>query len=117
MLWNITVFWVKDDEYHRTQKRHRSRRSRSPRPSHSVFSRIKHDRSRSQRQNSREKEGGVFKRLGNKGKSVSTRSDSRNQRSYSIYTGALSESEDSGGGHWNSRSKKKKSNGEEDDLS
>nr|GEV04486.1 reverse transcriptase domain-containing protein [Tanacetum cinerariifolium] len=30
---------------------------------------------------------------------------------------ALSESEDSGGGHWKSRSKKKKSYGEEDDLS
>nr|GEU33036.1 reverse transcriptase domain-containing protein [Tanacetum cinerariifolium] len=42
------------------EKRHRSRRSRSPRPS--VFSRIRHDRSRSSRQNLREKEGGVFKR-------------------------------------------------------
>ncbi|GJR76549.1 reverse transcriptase domain-containing protein [Tanacetum coccineum] len=29
---------------------------------------------------------------------------------------ALSESKDSGGGHWKSRSKKKKSSGEEDDL-
>nr|GEW03929.1 hypothetical protein [Tanacetum cinerariifolium] len=92
------------------EKRHRSRRSRSPRPSPS-------DRSRLPRQNSREKEGGVFKSLGNRGKSVSARSDSRNQRSYSRYTGALSESEDGGGGHWKSRSKKKKSNGEEDDLS
>ncbi|GJY49666.1 reverse transcriptase domain-containing protein [Tanacetum coccineum] len=43
--------------------------------------------------------------------------NSRNQRSYSRYTKALSESEDSGGGHWKSRSKKKISNGEEDDLS
>nr|GEY81068.1 reverse transcriptase domain-containing protein [Tanacetum cinerariifolium] len=33
------------------------------------------------------------------------------------YTEALSESEDSGGGHWKSRSKKKKSSEEEDDLS
>nr|GEV00292.1 reverse transcriptase domain-containing protein [Tanacetum cinerariifolium] len=48
------------------ERRHGSRRSRSPRPC--VFSRIKHDRSRSPRQNSIEKEGGVFKRLGNKGK-------------------------------------------------
>nr|GEW44113.1 reverse transcriptase domain-containing protein [Tanacetum cinerariifolium]GEZ84629.1 reverse transcriptase domain-containing protein [Tanacetum cinerariifolium] len=95
------------------EKRHRSRRSRSP----SVVSRIRRNRSRSPRQNSREKEGGMFKRLGNKGKSVSARSDSRNQRSYSRYTGALSESKDSGGGHSKSRSKKKKSNGEEDDLS
>nr|GEX66796.1 hypothetical protein [Tanacetum cinerariifolium] len=61
--------------------------------------------------NSRENEGGVFKRLGSRGKSVSARSDSRNQRSYSRYTRALSESEDSGGGHWKSRSKKKKSKG------
>nr|GEW38117.1 reverse transcriptase domain-containing protein [Tanacetum cinerariifolium] len=99
------------------QKRHRSRLSRSPRPSPSVFSRIRRDRSRSPRQNSRENEGGMFKRLGDRGKSVSTRSDSRNQRSYSRYTGALSESEDSGGRHWKSRSMKKKSNEEEDDLS
>ncbi|GJZ67840.1 hypothetical protein Tco_0631080 [Tanacetum coccineum] len=99
------------------EKRHRSRRSRSPRPSHSVFSRIRRDRSRSPKKNSREKEGGVFKRLGNKGKSVSARLYNHNQRSYSRYTEALSESEDSGGGHWKSRSKKKKSSGEEDDLS
>nr|GEW17883.1 reverse transcriptase domain-containing protein [Tanacetum cinerariifolium] len=36
---------------------------------------------------------------------------------YNRYTEALSESEDSGGGHWKSRSKKKKSSGKEDDLS
>nr|GFB47422.1 hypothetical protein [Tanacetum cinerariifolium] len=61
-------------------KRHRSRRSCSPRTS--VFSRIRRERSRSP-----------------------------------WYMEALSESEDSGGGHWKSRSKKKKSSGEEDDLS
>ncbi|GJX60292.1 reverse transcriptase domain-containing protein [Tanacetum coccineum] len=97
------------------EERHRSRRSCSPRPSPCVFSRIIRNRSRSPR--SREKEGGVFKRLGSKGKSVSGRSDSHNQRSYSRYTEVLSESKDSGGGHWKSRSKKKKSNREEDDLS
>nr|GEY22125.1 hypothetical protein [Tanacetum cinerariifolium] len=96
-------------------RRHRSRHSRSPRPS--VFLRIKRDRSRSPRQNSREKEGGVFKRLRNRGKSVSARSDSHNRHSHSRYTEALSESEDSGGGHWKSRSKKKKSSREDDDLS
>ncbi|GJV95045.1 hypothetical protein Tco_1546622 [Tanacetum coccineum] len=42
------------------EKRHRSRRSRSPRPSPSVFSRIRRERSRSPRQISI---GGVFKRL------------------------------------------------------
>nr|GEU51264.1 reverse transcriptase domain-containing protein [Tanacetum cinerariifolium] len=59
----------------------------------------------------------MFKRLGNRGKSVFAHSDSRNQRSYLRYTGALSESEDSGGRHWKSRSKKKKSNEEEDESS
>nr|GEW29450.1 reverse transcriptase domain-containing protein [Tanacetum cinerariifolium] len=99
------------------EKRHRSRRSRSPRPSPSVFSRIRRNRSRSPNQNSREKKEGVFKRLGSRGRSVSARSDSHNQRSYSRYTEALSESEDSGGGYCKSRSKKKKSSREEDDLS
>ncbi|GJU07691.1 reverse transcriptase domain-containing protein [Tanacetum coccineum] len=42
---------------------------------------------------------------------------SHNQRSYLRYTEAFSESEDSGGGHWKSRSKKKKQSREEDDLS
>nr|GEW95795.1 hypothetical protein [Tanacetum cinerariifolium] len=83
------------------EKRHRSRRSCSPRPSPSVFSRIRHERSRSLRR--RSKEGGVFKRLGNRGKSMSARSDSYNQHSHSRYTEALSDSEDSGG---NAREKK-----------
>ncbi|GJV37416.1 hypothetical protein Tco_1409893 [Tanacetum coccineum] len=99
------------------ENRHRSRCSRSPRPSPSVFSRLIRDWSRLPNQNSREKEGGVFKRLGSRGRNVSARSDSHNQRSYSRYTEALSESEDSRGGHWKSRSKKKKSSREEDDLS
>nr|GEV79333.1 reverse transcriptase domain-containing protein [Tanacetum cinerariifolium] len=69
-------------------KRHVSRRSCSPRTS--VFSRIRHERwmspirrerSRSPRQ--RAKEGGVFKRLGSRGKSVPTRSDSYNRHSHS----------------------------------
>ncbi|GJT83107.1 hypothetical protein Tco_1057449 [Tanacetum coccineum] len=79
------------------KERHRSRRPCSPRPSPSVFSRIRRNQSRSPRP--REKEGGVFKRLGSRGKSVSARSDSHNQRSYSRYTEALSESKDIGGGH------------------
>ncbi|GJT21639.1 hypothetical protein Tco_0891576 [Tanacetum coccineum] len=95
------------------EKRHRSWHSRSPRPS--VFLRIRRERSRSSRQKS--KEGGVFKRLGSRGKSVSARSESHSQHSHSRYTEALSESDDSGGGHWKSRSKKKKSCREEDDLS
>ncbi|GJY71413.1 hypothetical protein Tco_0475116 [Tanacetum coccineum] len=78
------------------EKRHRSRRSRSPRPSPSVFSRIRSDWSRLPNQNSREKEGGVFKRLGSRGRNMSASSDNHNQRFYSRYTEALSESEDSG---------------------
>ncbi|GKD40601.1 hypothetical protein Tco_1260808, partial [Tanacetum coccineum] len=89
------------------EKRYRSRRSCSPRPSPSMFSRLKRDRSRSPKP--KEKEGGVFKRLGSRGRSVSACSDS--------HTGTLSKSEDSGGGHWKSRSKKKKPSREEDDLS
>nr|GEX47099.1 hypothetical protein [Tanacetum cinerariifolium] len=77
------------------EKRHRSRRSCSPRTS--VFSRIRRERLR--------------------GKSVSARSDNYNQHPHSRYTEALSESEDIGCGHWKSRSKKKKSSGEEEDLS
>ncbi|GKC37243.1 reverse transcriptase domain-containing protein [Tanacetum coccineum] len=95
--------------------RHISRRSHSPRTSPSVFSRLRRNRLRSSR--SREKEGGVFKRLGSRGKSVSAHSDNHNQHSYSRYTEALSDSKDSGGGHWKSRSKRKKSNREEGDLS
>ncbi|GJU56267.1 reverse transcriptase domain-containing protein [Tanacetum coccineum] len=76
-------------------KRHRYRCSRSPRPSPSVFSRIRREQSRLPRQKLREKEGGVFKILGNREK----------------------KSKDSGGGHWKSRSKKKKPSREEDDLS
>ncbi|GJV52529.1 hypothetical protein Tco_1448270 [Tanacetum coccineum] len=70
------------------EKRHRSRRSRSPRTS--VFSRIRRERSRS---------------------------PSYSRNSHSKYTEDLSESEDSKGRHWKSRSKKKKSHREEDDLS
>nr|GEV93773.1 reverse transcriptase domain-containing protein [Tanacetum cinerariifolium] len=43
--------------------------------------------------------------------------DGHDQRSYSRYTEVLSESEDSEGGHWKSRSKRNKSSREEDDLS
>nr|GEW13603.1 hypothetical protein [Tanacetum cinerariifolium] len=103
-------------------KRHISKRSHSPRTS--VFSRIRPERSRSpiKRERSRSprqkaKEGGVFKMLGSRGKSVSAHSASYNQHSYSRYTEALSESEDSGGRPWKARTKKKKSSGEEDDLS
>nr|GEY94705.1 reverse transcriptase domain-containing protein [Tanacetum cinerariifolium] len=82
-------------------KRHRSRRSRSPKTI--VFSRIRRERSRSpiRRERSRSprqraKEGGVFKRLRSRGKSVFASSDSYSRHSHSRYTKALSESEDIG---------------------
>ncbi|GJZ18621.1 hypothetical protein Tco_0554744 [Tanacetum coccineum] len=71
------------------EKRHRSRRSRGPRLGPSVFSRIRRERSRSPKQKLREKEGGVFKRLGSRERSVSARSNSHNRRSYSRYTEAF----------------------------
>ncbi|GJS39021.1 hypothetical protein Tco_0564064 [Tanacetum coccineum] len=82
-----------------------------------MFSRIRYERSRSPRHKPREKEGGVFKRLGSRGKSVSACSGSHNQYSYSKYTEALLKSKDSGGEHWKSRSRKQKSSREGDDLS
>ncbi|GJS92336.1 reverse transcriptase domain-containing protein [Tanacetum coccineum] len=112
--------WYSDSRTMSTKehkKRYRSRRSLSPRPNTSVFSIIRRKRSRSPMQKLREKEGGVFKWLGNREKSVSAHLDSRNQRSYSRYTEAFSESEDNGDGHWKSRSKKKEISREEDDLS
>nr|GEV11490.1 reverse transcriptase domain-containing protein [Tanacetum cinerariifolium] len=76
---------------------------------------------------------GLFNRLGGKEKSMSAHSEIRYQSSrskrmepiprnryhegtYSRRMKPLSESEDSGGGHWKSRSKKKKSSIKEDDL-
>ncbi|GKF32128.1 hypothetical protein Tco_0101926, partial [Tanacetum coccineum] len=81
-----------------------------------------------------QRKGDVFKRLGGKGRNVSAHAESRYQSSRlrrteptprkqyhegtsSRRTEPLSESEDSGGGHWKSRSKKQKPSIEEDDLS
>ncbi|GJY62887.1 hypothetical protein Tco_0464347 [Tanacetum coccineum] len=84
----------------------RSRRSRSmfgsPERNPSVFSRIRRGRLKSPRHRPEgRRDGGVFNRLGGKGKN----------------TEAFSKSEDSRGGHWKSRSKKEKSSIEEDKLS
>ncbi|GJW41992.1 hypothetical protein Tco_0070791 [Tanacetum coccineum] len=117
----------------------RSRRSdsvsKSPERNPSVFSRIRRDRSESPRHRLEGKrDGGVFKRLGGKGKSMSAHSKSGyhsyhsrrmnpapkriyHERTSSRDTEAFSESEDSRGGHWKSRSKKAKLSIEEDELS
>nr|GEX47139.1 reverse transcriptase domain-containing protein [Tanacetum cinerariifolium] len=123
---------------HRKGRRSERSRSmfRSPERT-SVFSRIRHVRSESPRHrpvgNGR-RDKGVFNRLGGKEKNVSAHSESHYQSSRSRRTDSvprkrhyegtcsrrtemLSESEDSEGGHWKSKLKKKKSSIEEDDLS
>ncbi|GJR78847.1 reverse transcriptase domain-containing protein [Tanacetum coccineum] len=115
------------------RRRHGDRYSRSPSPHASVFKRLKKYRSPSPRPRPR-KEGGVFNRLGRKEPATSARSDSR-QRSPqakrtevearrrqqkgtpSRTTSQYSESEDSEGGHWKSKSRRQRSNTYEDDLS
>ncbi|GJS49907.1 reverse transcriptase domain-containing protein [Tanacetum coccineum] len=97
------------------------------------FKRLKQNRPPSPRPRPR-KEGDVFNRLGGKERSASARSDSRYQVSHeketeiqprkhhhrdmsSRETGEYSESEDSEGGHWKSKSRRHRSNTYEDDLS
>ncbi|GJY89505.1 hypothetical protein Tco_0504701 [Tanacetum coccineum] len=102
----------------RTRSPRRHTRSHSPRQSSSVFTRLKRERSRSPRHDQKNKarrESNVFKRLGSRGRSVSAYSDSRQENSR--YTEKHSESEDSGGGHWKSKSQKQKPIIEDDDLS
>ncbi|GKC31093.1 reverse transcriptase domain-containing protein [Tanacetum coccineum] len=115
------------------RRRHGGRYSRSPSPHASVFKRLKKYRSPSPRLRPR-KEGGVFNRLGRKEPATSARPNSR-QRSPqakrvevearrrqqkgtpSRTTSQYSESEDSEGGHWKSKSRRQRSNTYEDDLS
>ncbi|GJW87341.1 reverse transcriptase domain-containing protein [Tanacetum coccineum] len=102
----------------RTMSPRRQRRSRSPRHNPSVFTRLRRERSRSPRHEYKDKarkEGTVFKRLGSRGRSTSVYSDNRQESSR--YTKGHSESEDSEGGHWKSKSRRKKSSVEDDDLS
>ncbi|GJT67122.1 hypothetical protein Tco_1018602 [Tanacetum coccineum] len=79
---------------------------------------LRRERSRSPRheyKNKERRESTVFKRLGSKGRSTSAHSDSRQESSR--YTENYSESEDSEGGHWKSKLRRKKSSIEDDDLS
>ncbi|GKC87324.1 reverse transcriptase domain-containing protein [Tanacetum coccineum] len=115
------------------RRRHGSKHSRSPSPIASVFRRLRRNRPPSPGPRPR-KEGGVFNRLEGKEQSASARSDSRHQSSQvkgtkvqprkHHYRGTsprgnsrYSESEDSEGGHWKSKSKRHRSNTYEDDLS
>ncbi|GKB79708.1 hypothetical protein Tco_0946603 [Tanacetum coccineum] len=63
----------------------------------------------------RKEKSTVFKRLGSRGRSTSTHSDRRQESSR--YMENYSESEDSEGGHWKSKLRRKKSSVEDDDLS
>ncbi|GJS45225.1 reverse transcriptase domain-containing protein [Tanacetum coccineum] len=104
-------------EYEADNVPRRQRRSR-PRHSPSVFTRLRRERSRSPRHDHKGKarrESTVFKRLGSRGRSASAHSDSRQESSR--YTENHSESEDSEGGHWKSKSRRQKSSVEDDDLS
>ncbi|GJT17857.1 hypothetical protein Tco_0876563 [Tanacetum coccineum] len=115
------------------RRRHGHKHSRSPSPVASVFRRLKQNRPPSPRFRPR-KEGGVFNRLGRKEPGAYTRSDSHYQSSQakgtevlarkhhhegtsSQRTSGYSESEDSEGGHWKSKSKRHRSDTYEDDLS
>ncbi|GKF02652.1 reverse transcriptase domain-containing protein [Tanacetum coccineum] len=61
------------------------------------------------------RESTVFKRLGSRGRSASAHSDSLQESSR--YTENHSESKDSEGGHWKSKSRRQMSSVEDDDLS
>ncbi|GKB62424.1 hypothetical protein Tco_0918610 [Tanacetum coccineum] len=115
------------------RRRHGSKHSRSPLPIASVFRRLKRNRPPSLRPKLR-KEGGVFNRLGGKEQRASARSDSRHQSSHakgtevqprkyhhmgtsSRGTSRYSESKDSEGGHWKSKSKRHRSSTYKDELS
>ncbi|GJX38580.1 reverse transcriptase domain-containing protein [Tanacetum coccineum] len=68
----------------RTMSPRRQRRSRSPRHSPNVFTRLRRERSRSPRHDHKGKarrESTVFKRLGSRGRSASAHSDSRQESS------------------------------------
>ncbi|GKA90033.1 reverse transcriptase domain-containing protein [Tanacetum coccineum] len=99
---------VKAREHGRRRRTRRSHStSKNPKPTPNVFSKIRRDGSESLGHRDSEREA-MFTRLG------------RKEKAYSIgceRTEAFLGSEDSGGGHLKSRSKKQKSSIEEDDLS
>ncbi|GKB68195.1 hypothetical protein Tco_0929607, partial [Tanacetum coccineum] len=102
----------------RTMSLRRQRRSCSLRHNPSVFNRLRRERSRSpwhEYKRKARRESTVFKRLGSRGRSTSMHFDSRQESLR--YTKNHSESEDSEGGHWKSKSRRKKSSVEDDDLS
>ncbi|GKB41095.1 hypothetical protein Tco_0886037 [Tanacetum coccineum] len=100
----------------RTMSPRRHNRSHSPRQSSSIFTRLKRERSKSPRHGHKtRRESTIFKRLGSRGRSISAYSDSHQENSR--YTENHSESEDSEGGYWKSKSRRQKPSIEDDDLS
>ncbi|GKB89772.1 reverse transcriptase domain-containing protein, partial [Tanacetum coccineum] len=92
----------------------RQRRSRSPHHNPSVFTRLRRERSKSPRHEYKSKErreSTVFKILESRGRSTSAHSDSRQKSSR--YTENYSEEQDSEGGHWKSKLRRKKSSVED----
>ncbi|GKC89863.1 hypothetical protein Tco_1150512, partial [Tanacetum coccineum] len=115
------------------RRRHGDRHSQSPSPHASVFKRLKKDRSFSPRPRPW-KEGGMFNRFGSKEPATSACSGSRRRSPQAKRTevqprrhqqkgtpprttGRYSESEDSEGDHWKSKSRRHRSSTYEDDLS
>ncbi|GKC42223.1 hypothetical protein Tco_1059945 [Tanacetum coccineum] len=89
----------------RTMSPRRQRCSRNPCHNPSFFTRLRRERSRSSRHEYKSKarrESTIFKRLESRGRSTFVHSDSRQESS--MYTKNHSESEDSEGGHWKSKS-------------
>ncbi|GKA69339.1 hypothetical protein Tco_0775403 [Tanacetum coccineum] len=101
----------------------RQRRSRSPRHSPSVFTRLRRERSRSPRHDHKSKARRESPYVQEAWKPETTRVPSARQtrpesrQESSRYTENHSESEDSEGGHWKSKSRRQKSSVEDDDLS
>ncbi|GKA29659.1 reverse transcriptase domain-containing protein [Tanacetum coccineum] len=93
-------------------------RKKSTRAQKSAYLKLRRERSRSPRHEYKSKvrrESTVFKRLGSRGRSTSAHSDSRQESSRC--TENHSESEDTEGGHWKSKLRRKKSSVEDNDLS
>ncbi|GJR24694.1 hypothetical protein Tco_0973221 [Tanacetum coccineum] len=123
------------NETGRNQRNHEeSHYSESKTPTARTEPKRRHGNRRSQSPSPIASEGGVFNRLGGKERSASARSDSCHKGSHekeievqprkhhhrstsSWETGGHSESEDSEGGRWKSKSRRHMSNTYEDDLS
>ncbi|GKC84678.1 hypothetical protein Tco_1140395, partial [Tanacetum coccineum] len=90
-------------------------RKRTTKTQESEYSESRTRSPRHDQKNKARRENNIFERLGSRGWSVSIYSDSHQENSW--YTEKHSESEDSRGGHWKSKSQNQKPSIEDDDLS